>query len=622
MDRIDVSSFIQYFNEKLRQTNGEGVGAFSGTGPKYPMAVVYLGEASAKVHGKVSSMLNRIWPPYKKELYFLGVRQDKSMFQPSAEGTAEAYAEKNVQTDINYLFGTSTHFASRDRMSVYFILETTDISTGEELQKWNEIMKWTMEQIKVEGQQPMLIILLNEDFEHIKEAKLIRNEIGEHVYGESAHMAADSVFLISNRRNDNAIISDWYQCSRILTDLIVLSNGFDGTITQQLYSAGVKTAGYSLVEKPSEEIAQVVVTSLIQHLNQYRKKTDASEILEDGQLAEKLGITREGSIALLDDYCERELLALLPTEEQLEVFPRNTDEDLMAVSQMSESDFNDLTMNAWDAYLEKIIEKSEKMISEGAKQKEVWKKEYGSQLEQCFSADERITLADSEATVRKKFKTMRELSSNDRVLDAAKNKLRYKLSANDKIIDFFINVAKEEGERGRQLIKEWNNLVNSLSQLFQVEDTNLCQFYERKVQRFFDNNGFSLGKQFNGIRSTQELERFMQECMDMLLQSDQIFRAPFEEELQKRLDSTAGPEDDAKAYIRSQLTGDKVKTYLRVVFALESTDISVILLKSGTDLHKSLIDKLPDTTYYYNTGSSDAAEALVVYQVEAFNLVS
>ena len=82
MDRIDVSSFIQYFNEKLRQTNGEGVGAFSGTGPKYPMAVVYLGEASAKVHGKVSSMLNRIWPPYKKELYFLGVRQDKSMFQP------------------------------------------------------------------------------------------------------------------------------------------------------------------------------------------------------------------------------------------------------------------------------------------------------------------------------------------------------------------------------------------------------------------------------------------------------------------------------------------------------------------------------------------------------------
>ena len=60
MDRIEVSSFIQYFNEKLRQTNGEGAGTFSGTGPKYPIAVVYLGEASAKVHEKVSSMLNRI----------------------------------------------------------------------------------------------------------------------------------------------------------------------------------------------------------------------------------------------------------------------------------------------------------------------------------------------------------------------------------------------------------------------------------------------------------------------------------------------------------------------------------------------------------------------------------
>ena len=61
---------------------------------------------------------------------------------------------------------------------------------------------------------------------------------------------------------------------------------------------------------------------------------------------------------------------------------------------------------------------------------------------------------------------------------------------------------------------------------------------------------------------------------------------------------------------------------LHVSFALETTDVSAILLKSGTDLHKSLIDKLPNTTYYYNTGSSDAAEALVVYQVEVSNLVS
>lgn len=622
MDRIEVSSFIQYFNEKLRQTNGEGAGTFSGTGPKYPMAVVYLGEASAKVHGKVSSMLNRIWPPYKKELYYLGVRQDSSMFHISTDGKITSYEDSKLQADINYLFGTSTHFSSRDRMMVYFVLETTGISKGEEIQTWNDIMGWTMEQIKVEGQIPLLMVLLNEDFEHADEAKIVRNEIGEAVYGSSKAMTADSVYLISNRRNDNTIISDWYQCSRILADLIVLSNSFEGDITKQLYSKDVKTAGYALVEKPVDDIAQVVVSSIIQHLNQYRKKTDASEILNKENLPEKLGISREGSIIILDDYCEKELLMLLPTEEQLEYFPRNTDEDLMAVHQLSEREFNALTMNAWDAYLEKIIETAEKMIQEGTRQKEEWKKIYRLQLGQYFSADELITLAESEATVRKKFKNMSEYSMGHGVLDAAKNRLRYKLSSNDKMIDFFMNIIKEEGERGEQLIRTWNTLVSSLGQLFQIADSNLCKFYEKIVQRFFDERGPELGKRFNSIGSTEELELFMRECMDLMLQSNSIFREPFEEELQKRLEGTSGPEEDVKAYIRSRLTGDEVKTYLHVSFALETTDVSAILLKSGTDLHKSLIDKLPNTTYYYNTGSSDAAEALVVYQVEVSNLVS
>lgn len=449
MKSIEVDDLIQYFEEKLRQTDEDSIGAFSGTRPKYPMAVVYLGEKSAQIHKKLSGMINRIWPPYKKELCFWGTRQNHTMFCYDENGVQSELDAKDLQASVNYLFGTSTHFADRNRMMVYFVLDTTDISNEEEMKKWEEVMAWTEQEIKVENQMTMLTVLLNEDFEHTEEARVIKNEIGEAMYAETKRMPADSVFLISNRRNDNAIISDWYQCCRILADLIVLSDGFDASVTTQLFGPVVQTAGYALVEKPSAHIAQVVVSSLVEKLNTYRRKKDTSLILDDDHLDEKLGITREGTIAILDEYGERELAPLLPTPEQLECFPRYTDEEFGSVSQMSEEDFNKLTMNAWDSYLEKIIQKAERMISEGTVLKDQWKKEYRSQLSQYFSADELISLADSEVAIRKRFKNLTEPGSMEPVLIAAKNKLKYKLSVNDTMVNFFLNCLKEEGERKR-----------------------------------------------------------------------------------------------------------------------------------------------------------------------------
>ena len=621
MKNIKIEDLIQYFDNKLRQTDADHIGTFSGTGPKYPMAVVYLGNKSAEVHKKLSVMINRIWPPYKKELCFFGVTREKTFFQMNEADKVQELDSRDLQAKINYLFGTTTHFADRNRMMVYFILDTTEIVSVDEMKRWEEIMAWTSGEIKADGQMKMLLTLLNEDFEHLNEAKVIRNEIGESMYASPRTMAADSVFMISNRRNDNAIISDWYECCKILADFIVLSDGFYAEITTQLFSTDVKTAGYSLVEKPSQQIAQVVVSSMIEHLNSYRRKKDTVEILEDEKLDEKLGITREGTVQILDEYGEKELVPLLPSPEQLECFPRNTGEDIPDVSRMSEREFNELTMNAWESYLEKIIGKAEQMISEGTALKDQWKKQYRTQLSGYFSADELIALSESEVTIRKRFRNMTEPGSMDTVLNAAKNKLKYKLSMNETLTNFFIEALKEEGERGKELIQAWGELVSTLNQLFQVEDTNLSDFYRKKVQKFFDIHGNDIGKRFNQLGSVEELESFLKELVETILQSETIFHAPFEEELQKRLDAASNP-IDSRSYIRSKLTGDEIKTYLRVSFALQETALSAILLKKNTPLHKNLISNLSEMIYYYDTGCGDGAEALVIYQVEVSNLVS
>ena len=289
--------------------------------------------------------------------------------------------------------------------------------------------------------------------------------------------------------------------------------------------------------------------------------------------------------------------------------------------EMTEEEFNILTMNAWSAYLEKIIGKAERKLQEGAKIKEEWKKKYRAQLRKSFSPDELIYLADSEMSLRKRFKRVTRPGNSDRVLQAAGNRLKYMLSTNEQLIGFFLGCIREEGQKCREVVSTWSGLVKSLNQLFEVADENLTEFYERKVQKFFDRNGTEKARQFGRLGSVEELKRFLEETLQEIRESDVIFPAPFEEELQARLDAASDPMD-ARSYIRSRLTGEEVKTYLRVSFSLQSTALSAILLKKDTELYQSMVRNLADNIYYYNTGTSDRAEALVMYQVEVSNLVS
>ena len=289
MGKIQVNDFIQSFAQKLRQTSGEDIQSFAGSRPKYPMAVVYLGKESAGIHEKLKDMLVRIWPPFRDELCFLGVGQDEKFFFTEGEEAGEEMEETRLRTEINRLFGLSTHFLDRNRMMVYYVLDTTEISSEEEMKKWVEVIRRTGENLKVEGQMSMFMVLLNEDFEHADQAKAVKNVLGESVYGSPRTMPADSVFLVSNRRNDNVIISDWYECCRILADIIALSNGRDSDVTNQMFAGNdVKTVSYSLVEKPTQEIAQVVVSSVIRHLNQEKKGNTA--VLADENLIRSWGL--------------------------------------------------------------------------------------------------------------------------------------------------------------------------------------------------------------------------------------------------------------------------------------------------------------------------------------------
>lgn len=79
------------------------------------------------------------------------------------------------------------------------------------------------------------------------------------------------------------------------------------------------------------------------------------KLMDDPKLAEKLGLTKNGTFTILDQYAQTNLYALLPSEEQLELFPRRDAIAQVQMSMLSANAFNEFTMGAWNQYLAEMI---------------------------------------------------------------------------------------------------------------------------------------------------------------------------------------------------------------------------------------------------------------------------
>lgn len=626
MNNIEVNDLIHYFETRLRQKNEYNVSAFAGEGPKYPMAVVYLGAEAAKAHNELFQRLIRVWPPFKEEICFFEAalsenQEELKFFSLGEEKTREELTVDSMNARVSGLFGVDTHFGDFSRMMVFYVMDTTDIKSAEELDSWTQAMRLTRTRLMAENQMSLLTVLLNEKFEHKENAGSIREEIGRVFYGEDAkgHFV-NSIFLLSNKRNDSALLNDWKTCYRILADIIVLSNNHDAQIATTMFQPTVKTVGYALEEKPSKKIAQVVIASLIKQLDDYRIKADAPALLADEELPRRLGIGSNGLLEILDRYADERLIPMLPSEEELEYFPRSLKDDSRAVKSYSAEEFDSMTMGAWSCYLKTLVSRANTKVAGSGQQMDLWKREYQAYLAKQFTADELTILEHNRASVKRMFQNAQKPSAGGEVLFSAKAMLKYHMSANESLTGCFMDAFSEEASDAEHFVKAWTSLTRSLGGMFGVHDDSLSDFYEKRARSFFDRYGSELKPAFNRLHKVSSLWGFLTQTIDQMLNSDPIYSEPFEDELQERLEAAANPMD-SRSYIRTRLTGNEVKTYLHVSFALERPVLTAMLLKQGTPLHMNLKENLDNNICYYDTGCGDTAETLAVYQVEQSNLI-
>lgn len=626
MTTLTIQSLIQYFEDRVHQIDRQNFGDAAGKEPQFPQIVIYLGDDARSAHQTVSASLAQIWPQYQNELKFLWAQAKGgalSFAELTCDSAAQAVSlsEDGVRQIASSLFGTKMHFCDRSKLLIYYVLDTTSFLSTDDFTMWLPRIGQIKQLLCASSTDvlDMLFLLLNENLVRRKTAAQIRNCLSGFYAQNEIRKSVGNVMLLSNRRSDNAILEEWDICYRILSDAIVLSNNADTRVALSFFGGAVMAASYAREAKPLAQIGQVVVTALVDELAKAAPPWDP-KLLDDPSLPEKLGLTKQGTIAILDQYAQSNLYANLPSEDQLELFPRRDSCAQERMSGLPAREFNEYTMGAWEQYLNNAARDIQEKISLDSDARRTWQTEYKALLVKNFSKEEIIYLAAHLQDVKELMARLRAPSQEAEVLTAAKEQLKYLLSSSEQLKQIFLAALQEQGQASQDFAGQWSGLLKSMRIMHTLRDNNIENFYERKVREFCDWHGSSIRSEFAGMHETEELAAFLTNTLDHIIDSDSIFSAAFEDELESRLNEEPLL-TDAKQYIRKKLTGEEV-VYLQTNFSLGDPLLSSILLKVGTPLYNNLYSNLPPATYYYDIGSSNTAEALVIYQVSAENLVN
>lgn len=624
MNTVTVPGLIHRFEERVHQFERHHFGEPMGKEPNYPMVVTFLGKEAIEGYQKVALHLYSMWPSYRNEFLFLGVTEsmgDLEIFELSLveeDVNTRSIALEEIGNKVSSLFGLKSYFQDKSRLLLYTVMNTTCFNGADDFEHWIIIMQ------KVRASfvdysidtLDLLIILLNENIgDRQSTAIKIKNALHQKI--ETLYF---STLLLSNRRSDHTILEEWDSCYPVIANTIALTNNNDAQIFRTLFDKGVYTASYACEEKPVSKIGQIVIKKLIERLSQ-ESFGNPNNLLNDRQIITKLGLSKERTIELLDLYVEQSLFKMLPAAEQLQVFPRKECIEYDDVTALSEKEFNVVTMNCWAVFLNQLSERAQENVRRDSNLRDSWRKQYSKKISDAFSVSDLIWLRDHIEDVRKYISNARPPSQEIQVLSAAKSKLKYMLSSNVELSNIFVETIYKLGNDAEKFLNEWNQLLKSGLEVHAIRDENITQFYNRKIQNFFDHKGSKMSEDFRKITDMDALQAYLYGIIDDIIENDVIFSAHFEEELDNRLKEEALPVN-AKQYIRQKLTGENVPIYYQAQFNYGAPIASCIMIKVGTQLYSNLTNHLSNTTYYYDTGSGNSAEALNYYAVSTENLVS
>lgn len=628
---MTAKDYIAYFEARLRQLDDTGSNRLTGEKPQYPMLVSFVGEESMTASRYISRSLSRLWPQFQTELQFVGVtfeREKLSYYDcnDTGEGSYKPLEPRYVGIKVEELYDTATHFSDYNMLLLYHVINTTGMSAAEFQQAISAVQQLKKDlHVDEHGIMEMFFVLLDESPSNRSAYKEIRSLIAN-LTNSTSH--ASTYCILSNKRDDNRILRSWETQYNVMCAVIATSNCSDAQIVSGMFSAPVVTASYAREEKPTRSICQFFVKELLIRLAMHAPKPVIS-MVED-ELPEKLGLSEQGTLSVLDDYVKTNLMGLIPTGDQLELFPRaDAQEYRYNPEDMTAEEFNSATMGAWEAYLNGLGSKTQDLIGTDTPVSRKLREKYAAVLRKNFEAGELIYLCEHPDKIARQFERLRRPAKELKILRYGEEYLKYLVCGNEELQEVFQAEVRQMGMSAIEYLRQWNELYQSISSLHDIrEGQDFEQFYGGLVRDYFDVHGTGIVAEFKHIATAEALDAFIKRILEDISTDDHIkvvLRASFEDELKQRL-SKSGEQIDVNRYISEKLSYKKVPTYLQIAFDKGYPTQFFVLLKKDThedSLYTTFKEKadVPESTFYYDTGSNASVEVLNIFTVSPEKLL-
>lgn len=616
---MTATDLIRYFETEIRRIDDQRIRNGVGNEPQYPMALVFLGNATA-CYTTLVRRLEQLWPQYSGELLFLHVQKGQGsacrVCQILPDGQDGPMEPGGGIDQIEDLFGADKHFPNRNQLMLYYVIDTSNMISAEEFRDLLALKTCFQRELGIGNLMvnETLFLLLENAFG--KKAK-VSDQILTALAADIPDLKNTSTVLIGHVKQDRTF-NEWSECYDALASVVAVTNSDFDRILVSMYQQGCYTVAYHREEKPTRDIGWVMVTRLLEYISnnligQHWRNLSDKEIASDFSYR-----------SLVAKYVNQVLMSKIPTNEELLLFPRKDitsyyDEEIPCLSQ---KDFDDYTMGAWLAYLKGLTRNVEKEIARGGNLAAVWSDAYTQQLNEKVPIRTLAALMEHPETLYAIIEAVdKPANTNQGLAAAAGDWMLYSLLTSPTIRQLFRNILQKQQRRAEQFSETWRGIQDSVNQVHVPSDSRLISFYSLKFQHYLDGYGEQILNGFESLTDPDSLDAFLEKELDRIISKITELTDPFEEELQQRLQHEHGVaiSNDVKMYIARKLASDNTSEFLTHLYDLGSPVVSAVLLKRGTELHQRISEALSDV-YFYNTNDSSKAEAVYMYIVGKDNL--
>jgi hypothetical protein len=399
--------------------------------------------------------------------------------------------------------------------------------------------------------------------ESAKEKKSRTKELLQYITDHRAEYRNDmgTIYLLSNYLKNGSMLRDkrLSQNYRLIADIILLggNKGSDGNQEQirAVYRNDcIKTAAYTLLEKPTRNITIVSLKKIMEEIQEIGdrryKSLNGREFKIKDDLRKRLGI-QAGTVNILDEIFEDEIVELFPGAEELRYLPYQSEavyKELHKRKSVSWQELDAATAGGWSLFYQEYFETSlnrklndEKFINNCRMKIQRHCESVISYLDAYYGLDDR-EIQEGLLELRP-FITVQ----NDRNIEVC----IHSCALGEITVEYYKTMTGIMAEVLDQIYEkavEFHKIYEQLQDEMKKEDIDHTEsrgsidiYYNSLVQNQLEKNGDKAVEEVFRLGSTMgELVESIKNQFRILLKERQEFSSSYEEELSNRLADATG----------------------------------------------------------------------------------